>query len=173
VTERLWRPIVGMDPWSLIWRRRRHRRAAAAQARRSSSACLASSSRGEATEATTKSRIVGWRHKPGVRCRLSRWRHKPGVRCRPALRWQQEGRQQGQQGNITRLQQGPIVVVAVAGWQRRQRMPGLLPACLVSRSRTRGAVGNRGQHACKTCAHSGKEIGAMAGSSRMVSHFSL
>ena len=71
VTEQLWRPIVGMDPSSLIWRRQWHRRAAAAQARRSSLACLASTSRREATEATTKSCIVvvtvaaqAWRSMP-------------------------------------------------------------------------------------------------------------
>ena len=58
MTERLRRPIVRMDPWSLIWRRRRHRQAATAQARRSLLACLVSTSRGEATEAITKSRIV-------------------------------------------------------------------------------------------------------------------
>ena len=58
MTERLRRPIVRMDPWSLIWRRRRHRQAATAQARRSLLACLVSTSRGEATEAMTKSRIV-------------------------------------------------------------------------------------------------------------------
>ena len=46
------------------------------------------------------------------------------------------GGQKGQQGNITRLQQGLIVVVAVAGWQWRWRRPGLLSACLASRSRT-------------------------------------
>jgi len=42
-----------------------------------------------------------------------------------------EGEQQGQQGNITRLQQGPIVIVAVAGWQRWRRRTSLLSVCLV------------------------------------------
>ncbi len=53
-----WRPIVGMDLWSLIWRRRQHHQAVVAQAWHSPVACLASTTRGEATEAMTNSRIV-------------------------------------------------------------------------------------------------------------------
>jgi len=49
---------MGMDPWSLIWTQGRHHRAAVAQARHSLSACLALMTRGKATEATTKGRIV-------------------------------------------------------------------------------------------------------------------
>ena len=140
-----------MDPWSLIWRLRRHHQAAAAQSRRSPSACLASTTRGEATEATTK--------RPIVVVTVVAQAFVVGLLGVDNKRWGNRGNRATSQGGSSKV---PLSLSRWQGGSSGSAGPVVVDLLCVAVKDKRGRWQQvTGQQARKTCVHSGKEIGVM------------
>ena len=121
--KQLWKLIVGMDEWSLIWMQRQHCQAVVAQAWCLLLACLASTTRGGGNRGNGK--MLHY-------CSCQGGSTGPAFIVSLLAIDNKRGGDRGNRGNITRLQQGCNVIVAVVGGAAQTRH--LLLACLASRT---------------------------------------